>query len=216
MDNLKPAQSFQNEVKGKFHTILADPPWQFRNRTGKVAPENKEAYRYPTLSLAEIKEIPVQDYVQEPGHLYLWIPNALLDQGLEVMKAWNFTYKTNIVWHKIRKDGGSDASGLGFYFRNATELILFGIFKGKSARTLDPGRRQVNLIASRKREHSRKPDELYKVIEACSPGAYLELFARNRRPNWVQWGNQLKGDRAKPQHPDSLFSPLNLKKAVSL
>lgn len=105
------------------------------------------------------------------------------------MESWGFKYKANIVWHKIRKDGGSDGRGVGFYFRNVTEILLFGV-KGKKARTLSPGRRQVNLIAEKKREHSRKPDQQYKVIEACSPGPWLELFARGTRDNWEVVGNQ--------------------------
>jgi N6-adenosine-specific RNA methylase IME4 len=105
------------------------------------------------------------------------------------MRAWGFAYKSNVVWHKIRKDGGSDGRGVGFYFRNVTELVLFGV-RGKNARTLAPGRRQVNLIATRKREHSRKPDELYPVVEACSPMPRVELFARGVRRGWNSWGNQ--------------------------
>ena len=132
---------------------------------------------------------PQQHQNIDPAHLYLWVPNALLPEGLEVMKAWGFVYKSNIVWHKIRKDGGSDGRGVGFYFRNVTELVLFGV-RGKKARTLQPGRTQVNLVASRKREHSRKPDEMYDLIEACSRGPFLELFARGTRPKWTGWGNQ--------------------------
>jgi N6-adenosine-specific RNA methylase IME4 len=173
----------------RFKTILADPPWRFQNSTGKVAPEHKRLSRYGTLSLPEICELPVTEIADDTAHLYLWVPNALLAEGLEVMKAWDFTYKSNIVWHKVRKDGGSDGRGVGFYFRNVTELILFGV-RGKNARTLAPGRRQVNYISSRKREHSRKPDEIFPVIEACSPGPYLELFARGGRRNWSSWGNQ--------------------------
>lgn len=172
----------------KFMTILADPPWQFTNRTGKMAPEHKRLNRYSTLSLREICDIPVSLASGTPAHLYLWVPNALLPEGLKVMEAWGFTYKSNIVWHKVRKDGGPDGRGVGFYFRNTTELILFGI-RG-SMRTLAPGRRQVNIIKSMKQEHSRKPDELYKVIENCSPGPYLELFARGTRKGWHAWGNQ--------------------------
>src|SRR6266487_2105846 len=148
----------------KFSTILADPPWQFQNKTGKVAPEHKRLARYPTLSLQEIMDIPVQLAANDTSHLYLWVPNALLSEGLEVMKAWGFTYKTNIVWYKIRKDGGPDGRGVGFYFRNVTELLLFGVH-GR-LRTLAPGRRQVNILVSQKREHSRKPDEQYSIIEA--------------------------------------------------
>jgi N6-adenosine-specific RNA methylase IME4 len=172
-----------------FATILADPPWQFTNKTGKVAPEHKRLSRYGTMALEEIMALPVAEIAATPGHLYLWCPNAMLPEGLAVMRAWGFTYKSNIIWHKIRKDGGSDGRGVGFYFRNVTELILFGV-KGKNARTLAPGRRQVNLLATRKREHSRKPDEQYAIIEGCSPGPYLELFARGIRKGWVSWGNQ--------------------------
>lgn len=172
-----------------FATILADPPWQFTNKTGKVAPEHRRLSRYSTMKLDEIKALPVANLTAPTAHLYLWCPNALLAEGLAVMQAWGFTYKANIVWHKIRKDGGPDGRGVGFYFRNVTELILFGV-KGKNARTLKPGRKQVNFLATRKREHSRKPDEQYDIIEACSSGPFLELFARGVRKNWMTWGNQ--------------------------
>lgn len=175
--------------KKKFRTILSDPPWRFINRTGKMAPEHRRLSRYGTMSVEEIAALPVSKVAADTAHLYLWVPNALLPEGLQVLKAWGFEYKSNIVWHKIRKDGGSDGRGVGFYFRNVTELVLFGV-RGKNARTLAPGRRQVNMIETRKREHSRKPDELYDVIEACSPGPYLELFARGTRPNWKAFGNQ--------------------------
>ena len=173
----------------KFATVLADPPWQFQNRTGKVAPEHRRLSRYSTLTMPEICSLPIAELAKETSHLYLWVPNALLREGLEVMGAWGFQYKTNIVWHKVRKDGGPDGRGVGFYFRNTTELILFGI-RGKDARTLAPGRRQVNIIKTMKREHSRKPDELYQIIEECSPGPYLELFARGPRQDWTVWGEQ--------------------------
>ena len=173
----------------KFSTILVDPPWQFQNRTGKIAPEHKRLQRYTTLRIVDIKALPIANAAAAMSHLYLWVPNALLPAGLEVMKAWGFEYKSNIVWHKIRKDGGPDGRGVGFYFRNVTELILFGI-RGKNARTLPPGRSQVNFISTRKREHSRKPDEQYDLIERCSPGPFLELFARGERKGWTVWGNQ--------------------------
>lgn len=181
------------ELRGEqFSTILADPPWRFTNRTGKVAPEHRRLSRYDTMSIDEICRLPVSDVAAEPSHLYLWVPNALLAEGLRVMDAWGFHYKTNLVWHKVRKDGGSDGRGVGFYFRNVTELVLFGV-RG-SMRTLSPGRTQVNLLASRKREHSRKPDELYEIIESCSPGPFLELFARYPRSGWSVWGNESDPD----------------------
>jgi len=150
----------------KFGTILADPPWQFTNRTSKMAPEHKRLSRYATLTLKEILALPVAEAADEQSHLYLWVPNALLAEGMEVLKTWGFPYKNNLIWHKIRKDGGPDGRGVGFYFRNTTEMILFGV-RG-SLRTLPPGRRQVNVIR----------------------GPYLELFARGSREGWVTWGNQ--------------------------
>ncbi len=182
------AEDLLDKTKGPFSTIYADPPWRFQNRTGKMAPEHQRLLRYPTMTLEEILELPVNRLAASEAHLYLWVPNALIAEGLEVMKRWGFTYKTNLVWYKIRKDGGPDGRGVGFYFRNVTELILFGV-RG-SMRTLQPGRTQVNLVPKRKREHSRKPDEIYNLIEECSPGPYLELFARHPRKGWGQWGNE--------------------------
>jgi N6-adenosine-specific RNA methylase IME4 len=188
-----PARDLVLDLGGRrFATILADPPWRFANRTGKVAPEHKRLSRYDTMSLQEIMALPISGVTEPTAHLYLWCPNALLPDGLAVMKAWGFTYKSNLVWHKLRKDGGSDGRGVGFYFRNVTELILFGV-RGKNARTLAPGRSQVNYMGSRKREHSRKPDEQYAVIEACSRAPFLELFARGRRLFWATWGDQAEG-----------------------
>lgn len=183
------AELFIEEVSNQgYGTILADPPWRFLNRTGKIAPEHKRLSRYGTLSVEEIQQIPVQRVAGEKCHLYLWVPNALLPEGLAVMNAWGFRYKSNLVWHKIRKDGGPDGRGVGFYFRNTTELILFGT-RG-NIRTLGPGRTQVNIIRTQKQEHSRKPDELYGLIERCSPGPFLEIFARGKRAGWDVFGDQ--------------------------
>jgi N6-adenosine-specific RNA methylase IME4 len=176
----------------RFGAILADPPWRFQNATGKVAPEHRRLRRYATMSVAEIAALPVASIAADPAHLYLWSPNAMLAEAMDVMRAWDFTYKTVIIWHKVRKDGGSDGRGVGFYFRNVTEMVLFGV-RGRNARTLAPGRRQVNLMASRKREHSRKPDELYDIIEACSPEPWVELFARGRREGWKAHGDEADG-----------------------
>lgn len=184
------SENFLNFVDGRqFKTILADPPWQFQNRTGKVAPEHKRLNRYGTLSLDDIKALPVAQAAADTAHLYLWVPNALLPEGLAVMEAWGFKYKSNIIWQKIRKDGGPDGRGVGFYFRNVTEILLFGT-RGRNARTLQPGRTQVNILSTRKREHSRKPDEQYPLITSCSPGPHLEMFARGKRDGWAIWGNQ--------------------------
>lgn len=190
MSGITVAEELLRSVQGeKFKTILADPPWQFQNRTGKIAPEHRRLNRYATMELDEIKNLPVLSVAENTAHLYLWTPNALLPEALQVMAAWGFHYKTNVIWEKVRKDGGPDGRGVGFYFRNVTEMILFGV-RGPKARTLAPGRSQVNLLRTMKREHSRKPDEIYPIIEACSPGPYLELFARGARKNWSVWGDQ--------------------------
>jgi N6-adenosine-specific RNA methylase IME4 len=189
MDKTASDDLLESIGKRRFSTVLADPPWQFTNRTGKMAPEHKRLQRYSTLSLKDIKDLPIEAIVKDTAHLYLWVPNALLAEGLQVMEHWGFTYKTNIIWYKIRKDGGPDRRGVGFYFRNVTEIILFGT-RGINARTLQPGRTQPNIITTRKREHSRKPDEQYEIIESCSWGPFIELFARGPRKNWFTWGNQ--------------------------
>src|SRR5215472_11560445 len=130
------------DLRGRrFGTILADPPWQFTNKTGKVAPEHRRLHRYATMTLDAIKSLPVEQIAAPTAHLYLWCPNALLPDGLAVLAAWKFAFKTALVWYKIRKDGGPDGRGVGFYFRNVTELVLFGV-KGR-LRTKQAGRKQV-------------------------------------------------------------------------
>jgi N6-adenosine-specific RNA methylase IME4 len=182
--------AIQPDAMGQqFGSILADPPWRFVNRTGKVAPEHRRLHRYATMATGDIADLPIGQLSLPQSHLYLWVPNALIQDGLDVMRRWGFAYKANLVWYKVRQDGGPDRRGMGFYFRNVTELVLFGI-RGH-LRTGTPGRRQPNILRAQKRCHSRKPDELYAIIEACSPGPHLELFARFRRPGWAQWGNDL-------------------------
>jgi N6-adenosine-specific RNA methylase IME4 len=173
-----------------FNTIYVDPPWRFSNRTGKVAPEHRRLKRYETMKTIDICQMPVAAHAGPRCHLYLWVPNALLEDGIQVMKAWGFRYVTNIMWLKVRKDGKPDGRGVGFYFRNVTEVCLFGL-RGKSLRTRKAGRTQVNCIATRKRDHSRKPEEMYDLIEQCSYGPFLELFARDKRKGWTQWGNEI-------------------------
>jgi N6-adenosine-specific RNA methylase IME4 len=186
-------------LSGTFGTVLADPPWRFANRTGKMAPEHRRLRRYETMSCEEICAMPVAAHLEQAAHLYLWCPNALLTEGLAVLKAWGFTYKTNLVWYKVRKDGGPDGRGVGFYFRNVTELVLFGV-RGR-LRTLQPGRTQVNLFSTQKQDHSRKPERLYEIIEQCSPGPYLELFARQRVAGWTGWGNEVDSGAGRRVNP---------------
>lgn len=192
MDSLAELSLATLGVGEPFGTVLADPPWRFQNRSGKVAPEHKRLSRYDTMTWKDIAALPVDELMAPRSHCYLWVPNALLAEGLQVLENWGFTYKANLVWAKRRKDGGPDGRGVGFYFRNTTELVLFGT-RGR-LRTLAPARSQVNIIETRKREHSRKPDEQYPIIESCSPGPYLELFARYPQPGWHAWGAEAAAD----------------------
>ena len=162
-----PALDLASAIDASFGTILADPPWRFQNRTGRIAPEYRRNHRYQSLDFDEISALPVKELSLDNSHLYLWVPNALIQEGLEIMKKWGFEYKTNLVWYKVRKDGGPDGRGVGFYFRNVTELVLFGVRGNK--RTLDAGRTQVNIIPTRKREHSRKPMSYTTLLKAVVP-----------------------------------------------
>lgn len=183
------AKDLLEQTPEAFATIYADPPWRFTNRTGKMAPEHKRLHRYPTMSFDEIAELPVARIAKPRAHLYLWVPNALIQEGLDVLRRWGFQYKTNIIWYKVRKDGGPDRRGVGFYFRNVTEVCLFGT-RGDKVRTREAGRTMPNIIVSQKTFHSRKPVEMYDIIESCSHGPYIELFSRNHREGWTMWGNQ--------------------------
>jgi N6-adenosine-specific RNA methylase IME4 len=174
------ATDLLNQAPETFGTVYADPPWRFTNRTGKMAPEHKRLHRYPTMSLQEICEMPVARIARPQSHIYLWVPNALIQEGLEVLKRWGFEYKTNIIWYR---------RGVGFYFRNVTEVCLFGT-RGKNIRTRQAGRTMPNIITTQKSFHSRKPCEMYKIIESCSYGPYIELFSRSHREGWTMWGNQ--------------------------
>lgn len=193
MDIAETINNLREFTRGKrYGTIYADPPWRFQNRTGKVAPEHKRLKRYETMDLDSIMRLPIDEISDGKAHLYLWVPNALLPEGLKVMDSWGFDYKGNIIWEKVRKDGQPDGRGVGFYFRNVTEILLFGVKKGSMPnRTLAPARSQVNLIRTIKREHSRKPDEIIPIIESCSNGPRVELFARQTREGWDSWGDEI-------------------------
>lgn len=184
----------------KFVTLYADPPWRFDDRTfrgapeevlrGKLAASGKQSrFQYPTMAIEEICALPVKDLMAENAHIYCWVPNSLINQGMQVLEAWGFKYKTLFVWQKISKDlGPATNSGLGHYFRNVNELLFFGV-RGR-LKTLPPARKQENTIVTRKERHSKKPDIMYDIIERCSPGPYLEMFARQNRKGWISWGNQ--------------------------
>lgn len=165
--------------RGPFELIYADPPWQLGNPDGAYAPEN----HYPTMPLEEIKAI--QAPAAADALLFLWAVNCLLPEALEVLRAWGFTYKTNLCWDK-------GSIGLGVWTRNRHELLLVGR-KGKyppPAEELRPS----SLFAAKRGRHSEKPQPVYELIERAYPSASkLELFARGTpRPGWAAWGNEVQ------------------------
>lgn len=163
----------------RYKTILADPPWKY----GKGWKTGGAGRRYSLMKLKDIKNLPVKNLSKENAHLYLWSPNSLISQALEVMKDWGFNYKTIITWVKER-------SIFGYYFKGQTEQLLFGV-KG----SLAPNDRfQVTILKGVSKRHSEKPEMQYEVIEKISPAPRIELFARNKRMGWDVWGNEIRSD----------------------
>lgn len=162
----------------KYRTVLADPPWDINQRGRRGA-----AHYYDLMPLSSIKSMPVADLCEDNAHLYLWIPNGLLQEGLDVIKAWGFTFRNSLYWIKPRL-------GLGVYIRNASETCLFAT-RGKAPVKFHA---QPNWLFAPQQEHSHKPEEQYAVIERLSHGPYLELFARRRQPGWDVWGNEIESD----------------------
>jgi len=164
----------------RYRTILADPPWGTRNQQGGYG----AARHYPLMTTAEICALPVSRLAEDDAHLWLWVTNGdIFETGPAVMGAWGFSYRSCLTWIKPR-------FGLGHYLRNQTEHLLLGVrgrapvlFKGQGTWTYAP-----------LQEHSHKPEEQYAIIERCSPGPYLELFARRKRPGWHSWGNEVECD----------------------
>ena len=159
---------------GIYTTIEADPPWYIPS--GDKGP----GYQYPMMDTADICAVKHRFKTTDNAHLYLWATNTHLDDALEVCKAWGFTYRTIITWVK-------PGIGLGHHFRTSTEHIIFGV-KGKLDTLVNDQRTHFEAPRGR---HSEKPDLAYDIIERCSPGPYLRLFARDQREGWVSWGNEL-------------------------
>lgn len=159
-----------------FSTILADPPWDVLQRGGRGA-----HLHYSLMTTDEIATLSVGKLAKADAHLWLWVTNATLFAGRVVMEAWGFTYRSCLTWVKPGLGLGSS------YLRNNTEHLLLGT-KGKAPVLY---RSQPTWLFAPKQEHSHKPEEQYAVIERCSPGPYLELFARRKRPGWQAWGNEV-------------------------
>jgi N6-adenosine-specific RNA methylase IME4 len=167
----------------RYPIIYADPPWDYSLYNETTGSARAAAEHYPTMKLSEICALPVADLATQHAVLFLWTTAPLLPEALEVLKAWGFTYKTNAVWVK-------HAQGLGFFVRGQHELLLIATC-GDMPCPL-PANRPPSVIQAPRREHSQKPDEAYELIEAMYPELpKIELFARNVRPWWSAWGNQI-------------------------
>lgn len=162
---------------GVYRTIVADPPWQYGNKATRAAAED----HYPTMSITELCDLPVEEWAHDEAHLYLWATNGFLREAFDVLDAWGFTYKTTLTWVKPQL-------GLGNYFRSSTEHVLFGVRGGM--KTLNSN--QINWFEAKRGRHSQKPGLFFDLVEKCSPGPYLEMFARSRRlGDWHSWGNEV-------------------------
>ena len=159
----------------RYATILADPPWDVPSQRGSYG----AARHYPLMPIEQIAALPVGRLAADDAHLWLWVTNAAWRQQVHVMEAWGFSYRSCLTWIKPRY-------GLGHYLRNQTEHVLLGV-RGRAPIRF---RGQGTWLYAPVQEHSHKPEEQYAVIERCSPGPYLELFARRKRPGWAVWGNE--------------------------
>lgn len=157
----------------EFAAVVIDPPWQYDNTATRGAAED----HYPTMTVDELTglDIPTADN----AHVYLWATNAFLRQAFVLLDAWGLTYKTCLTWCK-------PSIGMGNYFRNNTEHVLFAVKGSLPTQRSDTG----TWFGAPRGRHSSKPEAFYDLVEACSPGPYLEMFARRRRLGWSAWGNE--------------------------
>lgn len=173
----------------RFGAILVDPPWETLGGKKSVKANLDSEDDSGADLLETLKSLPIENLAAPTSHLYLWVPNELLPLGLDLLSSWGFSYKSNLIWYKVKKDGGADKRGPNKYFRDVTEVILFGV-RGKNARTLSPGRTQVNLIKGTKENPFSKPEQQYKVIESCSNGPFIEIFSTSNRKGWISWSHK--------------------------
>lgn len=175
---------------GKYHIILADPPWKYRawSRKGMA---RSAAVHYPTMSTAKIAALPVRDLARQDCTLFLWVPWPHLYESEDVIEGWGFEYSgSGFVWGKVNADG-SPYMGLGHTTRKNTELCVEACILARKGAPPRQSRGVMELLLAQRREHSRKPDEIYERIMSLYDGPYLELFARQQWSGWDAWGNEV-------------------------
>jgi site-specific DNA-methyltransferase (adenine-specific) len=168
----------------KYSVLVADPPWQYRNKNTGGSMKSGSSAKYPTMSLEEICSLPIQSICERDCVLFLWGTTPLADYSMEVMKKWGFKYKTKIYWRKIM------SLGMGYWFRGQVEECLVGVRGNVKAFRLQ----KPNFIQSKVRNHSQKPEEFFQLIEPAikNLNPKIELFAREQRDGWDSWGNEIK------------------------
>ncbi len=168
----------------RYKTIYADPPWKYQSKSGRGM-KSGAAEKYETMDIEDIKHLPfIHDIVDPNSVLFLWVTTPLLPDGIEVLRAWGFEYKTAIYWRKIM------SQGMGWWFRGQVEVCLFGVRGNVKALRIQ----KANFIQSKARKHSRKPEELFEMIEQAIPKPAIELFAREARDGWDCWGHGVSGE----------------------
>lgn len=180
------------EPRPLFDVLVVDPPWSY----GKPTPErtcsrNVGARHYRTMSISDIIAVtPVANIAAPDAHLYLWTTNPKLPLAFDVMASWGFTYKTTLTWVKTRKDGGVHGGGMGWFFRGATEHVLFGV---RGNKPIPSAVRLPNVVLARTTGHSRKPSAFYDVVERVStPSAAVDVYCRGvPRAGWWGWGDEV-------------------------
>jgi N6-adenosine-specific RNA methylase IME4 len=183
---------------GGFGCIYADPPWMYENYSEKGERKNPNQH-YDCVTADDLEDMPVRLLAANDCWLFMWATFPCLPQALKLMDEWGFTYSTGLAWAKQSKRSGDKdmddpdhklAFGTGYIFRSAAELLLMGR-RGKPKLFKREGSRSIrNLIVAPVREHSRKPDSVYDMIELRVPGPYVELFSRSSRAGWAAWGNE--------------------------
>lgn len=184
------------EFEGRrFGTILLDPPWRYGDKL--PGPKRGAVKHYDVMTPGEIAALPIDELAAPDAHVYLWTTNSHVEDAYKILRIWGFEPKTQLAWVKLTQRG-EPVYGMGRYYRGAFEPVIFAV-RGKAR---PPKAIHRNVILAPRREHSRKPDELYTMIEDTSPGPYLELFARHRREGWESWGDELCRCTVEPCDPN--------------
>ena len=175
----------------KYRVIYADPPWEYKESGG--GKRGTAGMPYPTMSTKDICDLPVKDICEETSILFIWATFRKLEECLKVIKAWGFEYYgLGFDWVKTNKNQDTPCWGMGYYTRQNTEVCLIGVKKNPKHRIKPQVRNELSVVHSKKREHSKKPDEIRNsIVNICGDIPRIELFARQFAEGWDCWGNEV-------------------------